>query len=114
MTETQHVKAFRLFDLSQPGSAHGGFKLTDWEREHLHSCPECQRVLSVFLRQFGERLPSMPTNGETNPKEGWYRNLCCGLEVFVMTDEVFPDCRRHRNLPTVWKRISDFQKKHSA
>jgi hypothetical protein len=45
----------------------------------------------------------MPNNGDKNIKFGVYRNVCCGEEIILPEDVSFPDCSRHRNLPTIWK-----------
>jgi hypothetical protein len=107
MTAPSHIKAFRLFDLSQAHSSERGFQLTEWEREHLESCEECREVAAVFARQTRERLPVLPGNGQVNTEDALYRNVCCGLELFIPAGKVFPDCQRHKNLPTVWKKSSD-------
>ena len=52
----------------------------------------------------------MPQNGEVNRRFGVYKNVCCGLEIMVREDEMFPDCKNHPKLSTVWKPI-DFGKK---
>lgn len=106
MTDTLHVKAFRLFDAALAEATGTHFELKDWEDEHLHGCEECQRVLAVFARQVRARPPFFTaSNGEVNPENGLYKSLCCDLELFIRAGEVFPDCARHKKLPTVWKRI---------
>ncbi len=125
MTDTQHVKAFRLFDRAQATVSEDDFQLKEWEREHLHTCQECQEVLAVLTRLFKQRplsLTNMPRNGDINSEEGIYKNLCCGYESYVPAGNVFPDCQKHSNLPTVWKktnddpipRAADLNKKRSA
>jgi len=47
----------------------------------------------------------MPRNGEINLRFGVYKSLCCGNEIIVREGATFPDCKRHPNLPTVWKPI---------
>jgi hypothetical protein len=103
--DSEHVKAFRLFDKCQAEASGNDFQLKDWEDEHLQGCRECQELSVVFARLFKEPLPPLPGNGQINDKPGIYRNVCCGLEVFVGRGKAFPDCRRHPNLPTNWKRI---------
>ena len=51
----------------------------------------------------------MPRNGEINLRFGVYKSLCCGDEIIVREGATFPDCKKHVNLPTVWKPI-DFGK----
>jgi hypothetical protein len=125
MTDAEHIKAFRLFERAQAAASGKDFHLRDSEDQHLQGCNECQEVLAVFARLFRQRPPSladMPHNGELNSKGGIYKNLCCGFEVYVPAGKVFPDCRRHTNLPTVWKktnddpipRAADLNKKRSA
>jgi hypothetical protein len=46
-------------------------------------------------------------NGELNTTFGVYRTLCCGKEIVLRDGDVFPDCPRHANLPTVWKSTAD-------
>src|SRR5437870_1828746 len=105
MTDTLHVKAFRLFDRSKAELSGEDFQLKDWEQEHLQGCEESQEVLAVFVRLHSKRPPSLPANGDINQQDGWYENVCCGIEVFIPAGQVFPDCRRHKNLPTAWKPI---------
>jgi hypothetical protein len=120
MSDSHHIKEFRLFDMAFAEAAGKGFQLGEWEGEHLEKCDECQNVLKVFARQVRARPPYyMACNGEINPTEGLYQNLCCELELFLPAGSVFPDCERHPNLPTVWKRVSsplevDPKYKHSA
>jgi hypothetical protein len=106
-----HVKAFRLFDLAQSGN---NFRLLDWEKDHLDRCEECREVLAVFARQVRHNKPPSFKNGDTSPENGLYANLCCGWEVYIPKGRVFPDCRRHKNLSTVWKQIVDESRKRSA
>jgi hypothetical protein len=47
----------------------------------------------------------MPANGDINTQFGVYRSLCCGREIMVREGSKFPDCPRHPNLSTVWKRV---------
>jgi len=49
----------------------------------------------------------MARNGEVNETFGIFRSLCCGIEITLREKELFPDCPRHRNLPTVWKGVND-------
>jgi len=122
MTDALHIKAFRLFELSQASRQEGGFQLTEWEGEHLQHCEECRELSAVFSRQISERPAALPRNGEINPKDGLYKNICCGFEVYIPAGNVFPDCQRHANLPTAWKRIdgdpipraADLNQKRSA
>ncbi len=44
----------------------------------------------------------MPQNAETNYTFGLYRNVCCGEEI-LSEGEIFPDCRNHPKLTTIWK-----------
>jgi hypothetical protein len=52
MANADHVKTFRLFELSRAESTGKNFQLGDWEKEHLQTCAECQGVVDVFRRQF--------------------------------------------------------------
>jgi hypothetical protein len=113
MPDADHVKAFRLFDLAQGESSGRGFPLTDWESEHFQSCEECRALKAFFRRQIADR-PLLYSNGEISPADAWYRNVCCDLEVFVPGGKPFPDCRRHKKLPTSWKRTDEPTKKQSA
>jgi hypothetical protein len=121
MSEQVHIKSFRLFDLTQAHSLERGFQLNDWEKQHLETCEECRALAAFFTSQITAKLPSY-MNGETNQKEGWYKTLCCGIELFVRSGQVFPDCRRHKTLPTQWKSCDTAiphapdlnKKKHSA
>ena len=113
MSDADHIKAFRLFDLVQGDSSGRGFQLTEWEREHLQGCIECRGLETFFRHQLTDR-PLLYSNGEVNPTDAWYRNVCCDLEVFVPAGRKFPDCRRHKNLPTSWKRSERPATKKSA
>jgi hypothetical protein len=50
----QHIKPLRLFDVSQSEIRRKPFELELWEKKHLEECDECQRVVAVFSRQFGD------------------------------------------------------------
>jgi hypothetical protein len=113
MSDADHIKAFRLFDLAKGDISGQGFQLLDWEREHFQACDECQRLDAFFRRQLTER-PLSYKNGEISPANGWYRNVCCGLELYVPAGKTFPDCRRHRNLPTSWRPFDEDVRKRSA
>jgi len=113
MSKADHVKAFRLFDLVQDETSGRGFRLTEWEREHLQGCEECRGLATFFRRQIANR-PFSYSNGEISPADAWYRNVCCDLDMFVPAGKQFPDCRRHKNLPTSWKRTDEPTKKKSA
>ena len=52
-----HVKTIRLFDLARVRTS---VRLTDWEKEHLDQCEECQGVLAVFRQQV-KQTPTPPT-----------------------------------------------------
>ena len=41
-----HIKNRRLF-----GAAAGTHRLETWERQHLHRCEVCQRILTILLNQ---------------------------------------------------------------
>ena len=112
MSDAEHIKAFRLFDLVLDVGAGRGFQATDWEKEHLRGCEECRGLQTFFRHQITER-PLLYSNGEVSPTDAWYRNICCDLELFVPAGKKFPDCRRHKNLPTSWKRVEP-AKKQSA
>ena len=49
----------------------------------------------------------MSKNGEVNKEFGIYKNLCCGAEIVIPEGVTFPDCAKHRNLPTEWKNITN-------
>jgi hypothetical protein len=106
MTDGGHVRAFRLFDCAQAKAIGEEFRFLEWERRHLPDCQECQEILDVFRSQFKDRPPVTPSNGRINVANGYYRSVCCGLEVYVPAGTVFPDCRRHRGLSTIWKAVT--------
>jgi len=60
MTNADHVKAFRLFELSCAESEGKDFHLELWEHEHLQKCAECRGVVKVFARQFKGRPIQLP------------------------------------------------------
>ena len=47
----------------------------------------------------------MPQNGEINKQFGVYKSLCCGTEIMVREGAVFPDCKNHPKLTTIWKQV---------
>ena len=47
-----HINAPRLFDLSQADAVERSIQPDTYERQHLHDCEECQRMLEVFAREF--------------------------------------------------------------
>ena len=102
-----HVRAFRLFDLAQSPKKLG---LLSWEQEHLDGCEECQEVLAVYVRQVTYRPPTF-NNGQPSPEDSFYATVCCGWEMFVPAGKVFPDCKRHKNLSTAWKKVEVEQKR---
>jgi hypothetical protein len=106
MTDGGHVRAFRLFDCVQAGAVGEPFSFLEWEGQHLHHCAECQELLELLGKQFTRTLPLMPSNGEINSTDGYYRSVCCGLEIYVPAGAAFPDCRRHKSLSTIWKPVT--------
>jgi hypothetical protein len=58
--DADHVKAFRLFELSRAENAGKDFQLEAWEKQHLQQCAECRGVIGVFARQFKGRSISLP------------------------------------------------------
>ena len=113
MSDANHIKPFRLFDRVQGDSSGRGFELTEWEREHLQACEECRGLEAFFRRQIADK-PHLYSNGDVSPTDAWYRNVCCNFELFVPAGKKFPDCRRHKNLPTSWKCTDEPTKKQSA
>ena len=83
MPDPDHIKAFRLFELVQRDNTGAGLQLAEWEREHLQSCEECRELEEFLRRQFSEG-PHLHNNGDVSPVDGWYRNLCCDLDVYVL------------------------------
>ena len=57
MTDADHVKAFRLFELASAGTVGKDFQLQIWEKEHVQLCAECRGVLDVFENQLKRQLP---------------------------------------------------------
>ena len=106
MTDVLHLKEYRLFDRSKAEAEGKKFPLLDWEEEHLRECEECHELLAVLIR-LCRAAPLMFTNGEMNNISGWYKNLCCGIDDFLIAGKPFPDCRRHKNLPTKWKLVKE-------
>ena len=52
------------------------------------------------------KLSNMPKNGEINKAFGIFKTLCCGAEIVIPENVIFPDCAFHHNLPTEWKNIT--------
>ena len=65
MTDADHVKAFRLFELAQAESVGTVLKLEARERQHLEQCAECASVVETFARQFKRRF--LPFTGRKTP-----------------------------------------------
>jgi hypothetical protein len=53
-----HIKAFRLFELSRAESVGKDFQLEPWEEDHLQGCAECRGVVEIFTGQFKGRNSS--------------------------------------------------------
>jgi hypothetical protein len=49
----------------------------------------------------------MPESGELSRKFGVYRTLCCDAEIVIGVGVPFPDCPKHRSMPTEWKELED-------
>jgi len=49
----------------------------------------------------------MPCNGEINRRFGIYKSVCCGAEIVIPEDVIFPSCPKHGKLPTEWINITD-------
>ena len=49
----------------------------------------------------------MPFNGEVNRRFGIYKSVCCGAEIVIPENVLFPNCAKHGNLPTEWMNITD-------
>ena len=49
-----HINSPRLFDLSQADAVKRSIQLDKYERQHLHDCEECQRMLEVLAREFSK------------------------------------------------------------
>jgi hypothetical protein len=115
MTDSSHIRGFRLFEHARTQASGGRSDLTEREIEHLRRCSECEDISVLFTRQFGKRARYLGNNGEVVPIDGYYKNVCCGLELYISAGKIFPDCRRHPNLPTGWKLISeDFTRQQQA
>jgi hypothetical protein len=68
MPNADHVKAFRLFELSRTERRGKDFRLDDWEKGHLQKCDECRNVIEVFQRQFDDQsLPSKLERPQFSP-----------------------------------------------
>ena len=67
MTDADHVKAFRLFELQRAESVGKHFQLETWEQQHLQECAECRSVVEVFARQFdGQPVPVPDRSGASS------------------------------------------------
>jgi hypothetical protein len=49
----------------------------------------------------------MAQNGDKNTSFGLYKSVCCGQEIAITYEAIFPNCPRHRDLPTEWIAISE-------
>ena len=45
----------------------------------------------------------MPLNGESNGKCGVYKSVCCGAEIVINANSLFPDCANHPGALTIWR-----------
>jgi len=66
-----HLKTFRLFELSRAESIGKDFQLEAWEKRHLQKCVECRGVIDVFARQFKGRpfvLPDRTSPPNATPR----------------------------------------------
>jgi hypothetical protein len=48
----------------------------------------------------------MPRNGEVNRVFGVYKNVCCGGEIVIPENVIFPGCPLHANFPTRWLNVT--------
>jgi len=53
----EHIRSPRIFELSQLEPPDNGAQMTDWEKEHLRQCEECQRILAILARAFDKYRP---------------------------------------------------------
>ena len=49
----------------------------------------------------------MAQSGDKNTSFGIFRNCCCGREIVIINGATFPQCPKHRQLPTVWEAVSE-------
>ncbi len=47
----------------------------------------------------------LPKHGDVNIQFGVYKNACCGTEIVIPVGVTFPDCARHLDMSTEWKRL---------
>jgi len=52
----------------------------------------------------------VPRNGEVNRQFGIYKSVCCGGEIVIPADVIFPNCARHADVPTEWRTITDMDR----
>jgi len=52
-----HIGPHRIFELSQLQPSEISVEMTEWEKEHLRQCEECQRILAILAREFDEHQP---------------------------------------------------------
>jgi hypothetical protein len=48
----------------------------------------------------------MPRTGEINRRFGIFKSVCCGADIVIPEDVTFPNCGKHRSLPTEWMNIT--------
>ena len=53
----EHIGNHRIFELSQLKPSENSKQMTEWEKEHLRQCEECQRILAILAREFDEQRP---------------------------------------------------------
>jgi hypothetical protein len=46
-------------------------------------------------------------SGDQNTSFGIYKNVCCGREIAISKRATFPQCGKHRDLPTTWIAIGE-------
>jgi hypothetical protein len=49
-------------------------------------------------------------SGDKNLSFGIYQNVCCGREIAISKGATFPECPKHRHLPTEWIAIGESNK----
>ena len=59
------------------------------------------------VEKFYWRFCQVAQSGDKNTSFGIFRSVCCEREIVIIDGATFPECPKHRHLPTEWVAISE-------
>jgi len=59
------------------------------------------------VEKFYWRFCQVAQSGDKNTSFGIFRSVCCEREIVIINGATFPECPKHRHLPTEWVAISE-------